>query len=115
MRETYSISCRGLTYERPIQNYLEKMLEHLNINSGQNVSLSQVDSVFGNVSEHSTLYGGRFVNEINFSDEDLQWLHEQKIGLKIPLSSTFITKKEYKQSFDLLEKYHYKNKQLCPI
>jgi hypothetical protein len=71
-----------------------------------NVPLHKIDSVFGFV-ERCSLYGGRVFKYPQISDRDVQWLNENNIGLRIPLTNHFVKRYEYNFYQALLEKYHH--------
>jgi len=67
--------------------------------------LSQIDSVFGFV-ERSVLYGGRPYLEPELTQDDVQSLYANGIGLRLPLTNHYVTREEYAAERILLEKYH---------
>jgi len=102
--ETYSISCRAKRGEVPIEVFLSAWLAQLN--RIKDVSLGQVDSVFGFVDEPSPLYGGRAFTDAQISQHDIHFLSDQCIGLKLLLSNLQVSDDDYKQSKGFLERFH---------
>jgi hypothetical protein len=74
---------------------------------------AEITSVYG-FSTHSPLYGGRNFDEPQLSDEDLEYLFENNIGFRIPLSSSFFNENDYERTKPLLDKHHNKlNSIIC--
>ena len=100
MSITFSISCRSKSADEPVGDFLA---EHF-----PEIPLTAMDSVFGFVEEKSTLYGGRQYVKPEFSDQDIAYLSEQGVGLKLPLTNHFVTREEYEENIPFLERYHHK-------
>lgn len=96
---TYTISARGKNPSMPIFAYLR--------NQYGNISLGEIESVFGFV-EPCSLYGGRGFSQRELSDRDALQLNNAGIGLRIPMSNHFAEREEYDECQALLEKYHRK-------
>lgn len=65
-------------------------------------------SVFGFV-EHSKLYGGRRFLKPDLTQDDVTWLYDHNIGLKLPLTNMFTTYEEFVEAKPFLRKYHRPN------
>lgn len=95
----YTISARGKPREAPVMQFLQRNFSHLPLN--------QIDSLFGFV-EWCPIYGGRSFNGRQLSDQDIYDLYKNNIGIRIPLTSSLVSREEYLQVKPLLEKYHRK-------
>lgn len=97
----YTISARAKQLSShgnlPIMDYLRSGFAHLPID--------QIDSVFGFV-ERSPLYGGRPFVEPELSPPDVWALYDHGIGLRLPVSNSFVTRDEYDDAKAFLNKYH---------
>ncbi len=96
---TFTVSARSKPPNIPVFLFLRRHFGHL--------ALAQIDSLFGFV-EHSTLYGGRTFNRRELSDRDVIQLNNAGIGIRLPLSNHYVTREEYENNIELLEKYHRK-------
>ena len=76
--------------------------------------LGEIDSVFG-FAEHSVLYGGRPYHGEELSSEDINDLYEHDVGLRLPLTNHFVTRKEFDDSKEFLTKYHRKNNSVVVV
>lgn len=94
---TYTVSARGKFHDMPVFEYLRTHFA--------NLPLGQIESLFGFV-EQSTLYGGRYFQHRQISDDDVQQLNKAGIGLRIPCTNHFATREEYEQNKPLFNKYH---------
>lgn len=95
----YTVSMRGKHESVHVAEYLNNFFSH--------ISLSAIDSVFGFV-EKCSLYGGRPFTQPQLSDRDIEWLHENEVGLRLPLTNHFVERQEYESYRWLLEKYHHR-------
>ena len=64
-----------------------------------------VTGVFGFVKEFSPLYGGRMFSGEEITEEDLNWLYDRGMGIKLTLTGAPATEELYEESKELLEKY----------
>lgn len=96
---SFTISVRGKKPNAPIFSFLRR-------NFGF-VTLAEIESIFGFV-EQSTLYGGRPFIRPELSERDVRQLNNAGIGLRLPMSNHFVTRKEYDANCDLLQKHHRK-------
>lgn len=95
----YTVSIRGKKCKYPIQSFLKEEFPSLPID--------KIDSVFGFV-EASALYSGRPYLGRQISDNDYQFLQKNNIGLRIPFTNHYCTRKEFDENRPIFEKYHKK-------
>lgn len=93
----FTISARGKIEVLPVMTFLE--------NNFPDVPLEQLDSLFGFV-ECCSLYGGRPFVQRQISDADVAVMYELGIGVRIPLTNSFVDEDEYRGYARLFEKYH---------
>jgi len=93
----YTLSMRGKQGGDFIESYIDELFSW--------IPKTQIDSVFGFV-EKSTLYGGRPYLNPELSSKDLSFLYENKIGLRIPVSNKYVSRKNYEENLYFLDKYH---------
>jgi len=98
-QSNYSVSCRNKSADQPVDDFLNLQYPLLDKYA--------ISTVFGFV-ERTTLYGGRIFTGPELSDNDIQMLYQWEVGLKLPLTNTFVTEEEYEKEYALLEKYHRK-------
>jgi hypothetical protein len=96
---TFTVSARSKPPHVPVFLFLRRHFGHL--------PLAQIESLFGFV-EPSTLYGGRTFHQRELTERDVIQLNNAGIGIRLPLSNHFVTREEYDENIDLLEKYHQK-------
>ncbi len=89
----FSVSARGKG-STPIKEFLENYYPSLDIKS-----------VFGFV-ERSKLYGGRKFLEPEISPSDVEWLYDNGIGLKLPVSGECFDVADIESERSFFEKYH---------
>lgn len=94
---TYTVSARSKRPDVPVFAFLRRQYG--------NLSLQQIDSLFGFV-QRSTLYGGRMFSNRELSDRDVAQLNNAGIGVRIPMSNHHVERYEYEQSLLILERYH---------
>lgn len=94
---SYTISARRKKPNAPIFSFLRR-------NFGF-VPLAEIESIFGFV-EQSSLYGGRPFVMPELSERDVRQLNNAGIGLRMPMSNHYVTRKEYDAGYNLLQKYH---------
>jgi hypothetical protein len=93
----YTISARGKHAAVPIQKFIR--------NNYPEIPLDQIDSFFG-FTESSTLYGGRIFATTELSRYDVNSLYRMGINVRLPLTNHFVTREEYEENLEFLEKYH---------
>lgn len=93
----YTISARGKSESAPVMQFLARNYSA--------ISHESIDSVFGFL-EKSTLYGGRPFTGRQLSDRDASKLYDAGIGVRIPLTNSFVDREEYLANRGLLRKYH---------
>jgi hypothetical protein len=97
----YSVSGRLISPETDILMYLS--MQFIFINS------SQVNTVFGSVSEKSNFYGGRSYNPLRSITEDqLNTLYSKDIKLALTLTNHYFSRETYECEKSFFEKYHLK-------
>lgn len=96
---SFTVSARAKQQETPVMTFLEKNYAY--------VPLNEIDSIFGFV-EACTLYGGRPFEGPQLSEQDVRVMKAKGIGLRIPLTTHYVTEDEYRKYQWLLEKYHRK-------
>lgn len=102
---TFTVSVRAKKEKQSIFAFLK--------NSFGNLPLNQIESVFGFV-EKSTLYGGRKFVARQISDKDAALLAQAGIGVRIPMTNHYASRKEFELNKKLLGKYHNKrNSIIC--
>jgi hypothetical protein len=94
---TFTVSARAKAAQVPVFQFLRRQFGDLPLN--------QIESLFGFV-EYTPLYGGRHFVRRQLSDRDVRQLNNSGIGIRLPLSNHFVTRKEYEENQDFLEKYH---------
>lgn len=80
------------------------IMDFLRINFPQ-VALESVDSIFGFV-ERSTLYGGRPFQTRELTENDVTAMYAHGIGLRLPISNSYVSREEYEEAKPFLNKYH---------
>lgn len=99
----YTISARGKKLNTPVEKYFKTFFP--------NIPISKIDSIFGFI-EKTSLYSGRPFLKRQLSENDYKFLQNNNIGLRIPFTNHYVTKKEYNKYKPLLEKYHKKGNSL---
>jgi hypothetical protein len=94
---TYTVSARSKAPEVPVFAFLRRQYG--------NLSLREIDSLFGFV-ERSTLYGGRMFSNRELSERDVAQLNNAGIGIRIPMSNHYVERHEYEENLPILERYH---------
>jgi len=97
-QSTYTISGRGKTTLEPALDFIHRCF--------RSVPINQIESIFG-FTEHSTLYGGRFFQKSQLTEEDVSRLNERGIGVRLALTNHFATRQEYQDNQELLKRYHH--------
>jgi len=100
----FTVSARGKTPGMSIKNFLS---------FSYTFPSNEIESIFGFV-ERCSLYGGRVFNEPQLSDDDIDWMYNEGIGLRIPLTNQYAERDEYESYRWFFEKYHKKgNSIIC--
>ncbi len=94
---SFTVSARGKFSWQPMLPYLDSHFGAL--------PRGQIESVFGFV-DPCTLYGGRPYWFRQISDRDAAVMARHNIGVRIPLTTHFVTREEYEYNRPVLEKYH---------
>lgn len=93
----FTVSARGKYVWNPIMPYLAHHYSALPIET--------IESVFGFV-DPCTLYGGRPYWFRQISDRDAAELNSRGIGVRIPITTHFVDRREFDRNRPVLEKYH---------
>ena len=104
---SFSCSARK-NWQYHIRDWINFQQSHARIHSNFQFSYKDIDYAFGQVEGVTTLWGGRIYDGINLTKVDIYWLYDNGIGLKLPLSTKFITDQQYSESKSILKKYHRK-------
>lgn len=96
---TFTVSARSKIPKVPVFRFLRRRFGH--------IPLGRIESLFGFV-KHSTLYGGRTFVQRELSERDVSQLNNAGIGVRLPVSNHFVTREEYENNLEFLEKYHRK-------
>jgi len=112
-----SYSFSGRIKNSHISEHIAYLLEHFNRYSGQHISINDIDSVFGFTDRYCSLYGGRSFNayepaRIQITDDEISWMYDVGIGLKIALSAPKVSRKEYLACRTYLDRYYRKGNTL---
>jgi len=107
----FNISCSGRKdWHIHIRDWLDLQKSHAKIHSNFEFDYEDIDYAFGVVEGYSPLKGGRITPEggFNITKLDIYWLYDHNIGIKMPLSSKTFSDDMYKESLDVLKRYHRK-------
>jgi hypothetical protein len=97
----FSVSARNKPAVVPVRDFLKTEYGFLRYD--------QIDTVYGFTEDLVPLYGGRsFKPYFVLTEQDLNDMYEDGIGLRLPLSSSLVDRKDYEQSRMFLEKHHRK-------
>ena len=103
------ISCSARKdWQFHIKDWLDFQCNHAKIHSNFQFNYRDIDYAFGQVEGTIPLWGGRVATRLNLTKVDIYWLYDKGIGLKLPLSSKFITDDQYNESKPFLKEYHRK-------
>jgi len=91
-----------------IKDWLNFQRNHAKIHSNFQFNYKDIDYAFGRAEGTTSLWGGRVADSLNLTRVDVYWLYDKGIGLKLPLSSKFITDDQYNESKLFLKEYHRK-------
>jgi hypothetical protein len=98
-RLRFSVSSRQIQPAMPMSFYLKIMYPYCNF--------AQIENVFGHTVSFSKLYGGRpFIPEHSLTDQHLNAMDKQGIGLSLNLTNHFYDENSYAESLPLLEQHH---------
>lgn len=104
---SYSVSSRKIKPEMDIEDYIRIFYMY--------VPFDSIESVFGNTSQSSGLYGGRpFVLDRSLTPRHLERLADMGIHLSMTLTNHYFDEQTYNASKDLLARHHRKgNSIIC--
>ena len=98
---TVTVSCRGKPNDMSMVEWLLQYEVY-----AENSPL-EITGVFGFFKERSPLYGGRWFRGAEITEQDLRFLKDNDLKLKIPLTANKATEQEYEASRTLLNKNYY--------
>ena len=104
---TFSVSSRNLTSDMHVLHYLKVFYMYLNIES--------IESIFGNTTFFSPLYGGRsFKLDRSINERHISELEKLGIGLALTMTNHYFSDEVYESSKKLFEWHHKKgNSIIC--
>ena len=95
-----------------LQFAIDDRLSHMKEYGGIDATIDEVDSFFGHVDVYAPLYGGRMPgsmrgggHEPNMSEENIKWLNDKGIGVKLTLTNPHFKIEKYERTKELLDKY----------
>ena len=100
-----SVSARK-DWQFPLLGWLDFMKSHAKIHSNFTFNDGDIDYIFGQTEERTSLWGGRVATDTNLSRVDVYSSYDKGIGLKLPLTTKVFTEESYKDSKFLLNAYH---------
>ena len=104
---TITVSCR----QKPTSVNMLQWLSQYNLYT----SIEEITGVFGFVQEYSPLYGGRIYYGAEITEEDLVFLQDKGLSLKLTLTSRIVSKKDYLDSREMLNKYYYHGNTIAAV
>ncbi len=112
-----SYSFSGRLKNGHISDHITSLLDHFNQHSGQRISVDDIDSVFGFTDRYCPLYGGRSYDayepaKIQITDEELRWMYDTGINLKLAVSAPKVSRHEYLSCRSFFDHYYRKGNTL---
>ena len=103
------ISCSARKdWQYHIRDWIDFEKTHAKIHSGFEFDYDDIDYAFGTTEDTIPLWGGRVSDAINLTRVDIYWLYDKGIGYKATLSSKSMSDVDYKNSKEMLKRYHRK-------
>ncbi len=103
------ISCSARKdWQYHISDWIDFQRSHANIHGEFDFDYDDVDYAFGTTEENIPLWGGRTRSGINLTRMDIYWLYDKGIGYKATMSSKSMSDADYKNSKEMLKRYHRK-------
>jgi len=114
------ISCSARKdWQYHISDWIDFEKTHAKIHSGFEFDYDDIDYAFGTTEDTIPLWGGRVFNVINLTGGgvfnvinltriDIYWLYDKGIGYKATMSSKSMSDVDYKNSKEMLKRYHRK-------
>jgi len=97
-----------------LQFAIDDRLSHMKEYGGIDATIDEVDSFFIHADVYSPLMGGRAAGSSrggghvpNMSEENVKWLNNQDIGVKLALTNPHFNIDKYERTKELLDKYHH--------
>ena len=101
---TFTVSARGKSLREPICLFIVRHYSEY---------LSKIDSVYGFM-RNSPFYGGRGFSGPQLSRQDLFWMYDNGIGLRLPVSGYYFDHTVYRQELQFFRDFHKKgNSVIC--
>lgn len=92
-----------------IKSHLDFVRTHAEIEGELKFQQSDIDAVWGSLEgSTSPMYGGRISPNVDIFLDEVYWLYDKGIGVKIPLSTVYFDETLYKNTKNLLKEYHRK-------
>jgi len=92
-----------------IKRHIDFLRSYAKIEGGLEFSYKDIDFVWGSVEGHvSPMYGGRITPVVDLYIDDIYWLYDNNIGVKIPLSTVYFNEGLYLDTKSLLNEFHRK-------
>lgn len=93
---TFTVSARGKPIDMPMPMFLNRSYYKV---------LGSIDSIFGFM-RFSRFYGGRSFISRQISKQDLFWMYDNNIGLRLPLSNHNFDPKVYRSELQFFKDFH---------
>ncbi len=93
---TFTVSARGKPIDMPMPIFLNRSYYEV---------LGKIDSIFGFM-RFSHFYGGRSFISQQISRQDLFWMYDNNIGLRLPLSNHNFDYKVYRSELQFFRDFH---------
>ena len=79
-----------------IKRHIDFLRSYAKIEGGLEFSYKDIDFVWGSVEGNtSAMYGGRITPGVELWNDDIYWLYDNNIGVKIPLSTVYFDEEQY--------------------
>ena len=106
---TVTVSCRKKPTDMDMAEWFKQYAEY-----AENSPL-EITGVFGFVKEKSPLYGGRIYSGEEITEQDLRFLKDNDMSLKLTLTAHKASRQEYEESRKLLNKYYYPGNSIAVV
>ena len=112
--EDKSVCDKAANCNKGVQFAIDDRLFHMKEYGGIDATMEEIDSFFIHADVYSPLMGGRVAGQSrggghipNMSEENVKWLNNQDIGVKMTLTNPHFTLEKYERTKELLDKYHH--------
>lgn len=106
LKSKISCSARSKVPHGPIQPVLDTHIKQAKRFSNFEFDYEDVDCMYGQVDEYMPLYGGRPALYPEINKDNVKWLYDKGIGVKLTLQNKTPTEKAYKESKSALKEYN---------